>query len=67
MIRRTSLIAVAAVGLLFACSSLLAQDAGQRASELAASLDKTKYKKKEKRNFSLLLFQLLLMSIMCLI
>ena len=46
------MIAVAAVGLLFACSSLLAQDAGQRASELAASLDKTKYKKKEKRNFS---------------
>jgi hypothetical protein len=30
-----------------------AQDAGQRARELAATLDKTKYKKKEKRDVSI--------------
>ena len=31
----------------------LAQDAGQRTQDLVASLDKTKYKKKEKANISI--------------
>jgi hypothetical protein len=33
--------------------SVYSQDAGQRARDLAASLDKTKYKKKEKRNVAI--------------
>ena len=40
---------VLAIG--FSCS-VQAQDAGQRARELAATLDKTKYKKKEKKGVS---------------
>jgi hypothetical protein len=41
---------VLAIGL--SCS-VQAQDAGQRARELAASLNKTRYKKKEKRDFTI--------------
>src|SRR5207247_3141628 len=33
--------------------NVCAQDAGQRAQELVAVLDKTKYKKKEKRDFAI--------------
>ena len=44
------LVVVLAIG--SACG-VHAQDAGQRARELAATLDKTKYKKKEKRDVSI--------------
>jgi hypothetical protein len=51
MLRLLFLGVMGALLLLVNCS-VNAQDAGQRAQDLAASLDKNKYKKKEKRNFA---------------
>jgi hypothetical protein len=51
MFRLTIVVIIGAV--LFLGSSASAQDAGQRSQYLAASLDKNKYKKKEKRGFSI--------------
>lgn len=50
--RRSLFLFVLGTALLFMASGVLAQDAGKRSQDLAASLDKTKYKKKEKRGFS---------------
>ncbi len=46
------LLLVAVVFCIGLASGVYAQDAGRRTQELAAALDKTKYKKKEKRNIT---------------
>ena len=47
------LLVVAIVFCIGLACSVKAQDAGQRTRELVAALDKTKYKKKEKRDFAI--------------
>jgi hypothetical protein len=49
---RISIILAVVLTIGFACG-VQAQDAGNRAREMAASLDKTKYKKKEKKDVSI--------------